>query len=248
MLYATEGILLCPICKEPVNDNLECDWCGMVVERKQIKHFSFNEHSGMCLHCKGRGYTLHITEEMIVQDYNRNLMQITKAGSGVFADQIRFVEQLPRFYNFDIEYEQTTMDEYESTVSVGGSTPINDYGIEVEFYKEEGRFSKAEEYYLRAINNFGEDNVAFYRSLANLYLMQDKTTVGMDFIKTALEKFPEDRGLIYYQKHFKTRDKWLKEETEKSKKKELIKWLENFDEGIETAKRENRPIIQAGGN
>ncbi|MBY8982295.1 MAG: hypothetical protein KGD57_05055 [Candidatus Lokiarchaeota archaeon] len=46
MLYATEGILLCPICKEPVKPNLECDLCGMVVERKQIKHFSFNEPSG----------------------------------------------------------------------------------------------------------------------------------------------------------------------------------------------------------
>ena len=44
MLYVTEGILICPICKEPVNlTTLECDICGMVVERKQIKHFSFNE-------------------------------------------------------------------------------------------------------------------------------------------------------------------------------------------------------------
>ena len=104
MLYATEGVLICPICKEPVNEStLECDLCGMVVERKQIKHFSFNEPSGMCLNCRGRGYTLHITEEMIVQDYNRNLIQITRAGSAVFADQIRFVEQLPRFYNFDIK-------------------------------------------------------------------------------------------------------------------------------------------------
>jgi excinuclease ABC A subunit len=102
MLYATEGILICPICKEPVNDNLECELCGMVVERKQIKHFSFNEPSGMCLACKGRGYIMNITEDLIVQDNNRNLIQITKAGSAVFADQIRFVEQLPRFYDFDI--------------------------------------------------------------------------------------------------------------------------------------------------
>jgi len=104
MLYATEGILICPICKEPVNQStLECDVCGMVVERKQIKHFSFNEPSGMCLACKGRGYEMHFTEEMIVQDYNRNLIQITKAGSGCFADQIKFVEQLPNFFDFDIK-------------------------------------------------------------------------------------------------------------------------------------------------
>jgi len=102
MLYAIEGILLCPICKEPVNDNLECDICGMIIERLQIKHFSFNEPSGMCLTCRGRGYKMHFTEEMIVQDYNRNLKQITKAGSACFADQIRFVEQLPNFYDFNI--------------------------------------------------------------------------------------------------------------------------------------------------
>ncbi len=102
MLYATEGVLICPICKKPVNNDLECEVCGMVINRLQIKHFSFNEPSGMCLECKGRSYTMHLTEEMIVQDYNRNLIQITKAGSAVFADQIRFVEQLPTFYDFDI--------------------------------------------------------------------------------------------------------------------------------------------------
>ncbi len=104
MLYATEGILICPICKEPViQSTLECNLCGMVVERKQIRHFSFNEPSGMCLDCKGRGYTMSITEDLIVQDKTKNLIQITKAGSAVFADQIRFVEQLPHFYDFDIK-------------------------------------------------------------------------------------------------------------------------------------------------
>ncbi|MBY9005333.1 MAG: excinuclease ABC subunit UvrA [Candidatus Lokiarchaeota archaeon] len=103
MFYATEGGLICPICKEPVNYNLECDLCGMKVERLQIKYFSFNEPSGMCLACKGRGYTMHYTEDMIIKDYNKNLIQITKAGSAVFADQTRFVEQLPRLYNFDID-------------------------------------------------------------------------------------------------------------------------------------------------
>lgn len=103
LLYATEGTLICPICKIPViQSTLECDSCGMVVERKQIKHFSFNEPSGMCLNCKGRGYEMNFTEEGIVKDYNRNLIEITKAGSGCFADMIRFVEQLPNLFDFDI--------------------------------------------------------------------------------------------------------------------------------------------------
>jgi len=46
---------------------------------------------------------MDITEDLIVQNNNRDLIQITKAGSAVFADQIRFVEQLPRFYDFNIK-------------------------------------------------------------------------------------------------------------------------------------------------
>ncbi|MFX1344413.1 MAG: excinuclease ABC subunit UvrA [Promethearchaeota archaeon] len=121
MLYATEGVLICPICKEPVNENLECEICGMIIERLQIKHFSFNEPSGMCLECKGRGYAMHITEEMIVQDYNRNLIQITKAGSAVFADQIRFVEQLPRLYDFDIKTSYKDLPEEIKKIYLYGS-------------------------------------------------------------------------------------------------------------------------------
>jgi excinuclease ABC subunit A len=121
MLYATDGTLICPICKEPVNEILECDICGMVVERLEIKHFSFNEPSGMCLACKGRGYQMQLTEELIVQDYNKNLIQITKAGSAVFADQIRFVEQLPKFYDFDMKTSYKDLPEKVKQVFLYGS-------------------------------------------------------------------------------------------------------------------------------
>ncbi|MFX0012761.1 MAG: excinuclease ABC subunit UvrA, partial [Candidatus Hermodarchaeota archaeon] len=121
MLYATEGTLICPICKEPVSESLECDICGMVVERLEIKHFSFNEPSGMCLACRGRGYQMHLTEELIVQDYNKNLIQITKAGSAVFADQIRFVEQLPKLYDFDIKTPYKDLPEEVKQVFLYGS-------------------------------------------------------------------------------------------------------------------------------
>jgi excinuclease UvrABC ATPase subunit len=40
MFYVTEGPLLCPICQERVNQNMECDICGMVVARLQLKYFS----------------------------------------------------------------------------------------------------------------------------------------------------------------------------------------------------------------
>ena len=135
MLYASEGVLLCPICKERVNDTLECDLCGMVIERRQIKHFSFNEPSGMCLACKGRGYSMHFTEEMIVKEYNKNLLQITKAGSGCFADQIRFVEQLPNFYDFDINTPYRDLPDEVKKVFLYGS------GKQLQFKWESKKFT-----------------------------------------------------------------------------------------------------------
>jgi len=136
MLYATEGILICPICKEPVNQfTLECDLCGMLVDRLQIKHFSFNEPSGMCLECKGRGYAMHLTEEMIVKDYNKNLIQITKAGSAVFADQLRFVEQLGNIYDFDIKTPYKDLSDEVKKVFLYGS------GKKLKFQWESKRFT-----------------------------------------------------------------------------------------------------------
>ncbi len=135
MLYAIEGVLLCPICKIPVKENLECDLCGMVVERLPIKYFSFNEPSGMCLECRGRGYTTYFTEEMIVQDYNRNLLQITKAGSACFADQYKLVEQLPKFYDFDIKTPYKDLPEEVKQVYMHGS------GKELQFHWESKTFS-----------------------------------------------------------------------------------------------------------
>ena len=103
MLYAIEGIIICPICKKSVErPELECDICGMSVDPVQIKHFSFNEPSGMCLECKGRGYLMHFTEDLIVKDPNLNLIEITKARSACFADQVNWVKQLGDIFDFDI--------------------------------------------------------------------------------------------------------------------------------------------------
>jgi len=135
MLYATEGVFLCPICKVPIKENLECDLCGMVVERLQIKYFSFNEPSGMCLECRGRGYKTYFTEEMIVKDYDRNLLQITKAGSACFADQYKLVEQLPNFYDFDIQTPYKDLPEEVKQVFMHGS------GKELQFQWESKTFS-----------------------------------------------------------------------------------------------------------
>jgi len=102
-LYATEGKILCPICKDPVNQNLECDLCGMRVTRKEIKHFSFNEPSGLCLECKGRGYIMDFEIAKIIPDPSKNLLEICKAGSGAFGDMKNFTIGLSQAMDFDIE-------------------------------------------------------------------------------------------------------------------------------------------------
>lgn len=161
MLFVSEGLLVCPICKEQVNSRLECETCAMIVDRPQIKHFSFNEPSGMCLNCKGRGYTMHLTEEMIVQDYNRTLIEITKAGSAVFADQIRFVEQLPLFYKFDIKTPYKDLPENIKHVFLHGS------GKKLKFQWESKSFSgelaRAFEGIIPHINRALDESKSTYR-------------------------------------------------------------------------------------
>lgn len=102
-LYATEGKILCPICKVQVNGKYECDMCGMKVTRKEIKHFSFNEPSGMCLECKGRGFVMDFQEEKIIPDKNKNLFEICKNGSGAFGDMKNFTIGLADNLKFDID-------------------------------------------------------------------------------------------------------------------------------------------------
>ena len=102
-LYPLEGRQNCPICKIPVNDKLECDQCGMRVESLEIKHFSFNEPSGMCLECKGRGYQMEYEERKLIPDPNWNILQILKDATGSFADLKNFAIGLADAMNFDIK-------------------------------------------------------------------------------------------------------------------------------------------------
>jgi excinuclease ABC subunit A len=102
-LYALEGRQNCPICKIPVNDKLECDQCGMRVESLEIKHFSFNEPSGMCLECKGRGYQMEYEERKLIPDPSWSMLQILKAASGAFGDLKNFAIGMADALNFDIK-------------------------------------------------------------------------------------------------------------------------------------------------
>ena len=101
-LYALEGKQNCPICKVPVNSELLCDTCGMKVDALEIKHFSFNEPSGMCLECKGRGYQMNLEEKKIIPDTTWSSLKIIKSGSAAFADLKNFWIGVGDALEFDV--------------------------------------------------------------------------------------------------------------------------------------------------
>ena len=101
-LFALESEKLCPICQIPVESDLSCPTCGMKAVNLEIKHFSFNEPSGMCLDCRGRGYIAEFREEKLVPDSSKNLLQICANGSAAFGDMKNFTKGLAEVMNFDI--------------------------------------------------------------------------------------------------------------------------------------------------
>lgn len=107
MLYTLEAERLCPLCKEPVGQpigkNLTCNVCGMKLEHLEVKHFSFNEPSGMCLKCSGRGYIRVFLPEKIVPDTGKNLFEICATATATFADLRNWMPNLARHYDFDLK-------------------------------------------------------------------------------------------------------------------------------------------------
>ena len=173
MLYVTEGPLLCPICQERVNQNMECNICGMAVDRLQIKHFSFNEPSGMCLECRGRGYTSQLSVDLIIPDENMNVIQITKSGAAVFADQLKLVQQLPNFYDFDLNTPYKDLTEDIKKMFLYGS------GKTLDFQWESKRFSGKLEYEYEGIiphieRALKESKSAYRRNRINNYTIKSK--------------------------------------------------------------------------
>ncbi|UCG02123.1 MAG: excinuclease ABC subunit UvrA [Candidatus Heimdallarchaeota archaeon] len=101
-LFALESIKTCQICQIPVDIDLSCPTCGMKAINLEIKHFSYNEPSGMCLECKGRGYIAEFREEKLIPDPTKNLLEICASGSAAFGDMKNFTIGLADVMEFDI--------------------------------------------------------------------------------------------------------------------------------------------------
>ncbi|MHA1277789.1 MAG: excinuclease ABC subunit UvrA, partial [Candidatus Helarchaeota archaeon] len=120
-LYALEGRQNCPICKIPVNNDLICETCGMQLSRLEIKHFSFNEPSGMCLECKGRGFQMTFEERKIIPDLNWSSLQIIKAGSAAFADLKNFWIGVGDALGFDVNIPYNQLPENIQNILLYGT-------------------------------------------------------------------------------------------------------------------------------
>lgn len=122
MLYSIESRPTCPVCLIPVKDGLSCDVCGMKASKMEIKHFSFNEPSGMCLECKGRGYVMSFTEDKIIPDTTWSLKQILKNASGSFGDLMNFTKGLAEQMGFSMDTPWESLPEQVKDVFLHGTT------------------------------------------------------------------------------------------------------------------------------
>nr|MDO8111665.1 excinuclease ABC subunit UvrA [Candidatus Sigynarchaeota archaeon] len=121
MFYALESRPQCPMCLVSLKDDWSCDVCGMKETRMEIKHFSFNEPSGMCLECKGRGYIEEFTESKIVPDPSWSIKQILKNASGSFADLMNFTKGLAEQMKFNMDAPWESLPQEVKIVFLHGS-------------------------------------------------------------------------------------------------------------------------------
>ena len=103
MLYSIESRPSCPVCLVPVEADFTCDICGMKAEKLQIKHFSFNEPSGMCLECNGRGYIMDYTLDRVIPDEKMSIREILKSATGAFGDMMKFTISLAEIMDFSMD-------------------------------------------------------------------------------------------------------------------------------------------------
>ncbi len=105
-----------------------------------------------------------------------------------------------------------------------------------------GRFNEAAGFFEEIIRKNKLKQVAFYRVLAELYVMQYDTVKARKFIESSLEKFPGDIELKYTLDELRSITR-LAEEDPDQLMNQKIDWLENFDEALAIAGKEGKPIL-----
>ncbi len=112
----------------------------------------------------------------------------------------------------------------------------------LELYIESGRINEADDFLNGIIKRYDLSHVNYYRALASIYLQQCDTIDGLDFIETALEKFPVDYNLMNSLDELRSIMRIDQEEIFDDKTQK-IGWIENFNEALSIAEKENKPIL-----
>ncbi|PEW10112.1 excinuclease ABC subunit UvrA [Bacillus cereus] len=68
LLYSSEGQISCSECETLVEPDSTCNTCGNEEERLELGYFSYNNASGMCMKCSGRGAYYRVNMEKLVPD------------------------------------------------------------------------------------------------------------------------------------------------------------------------------------
>ena len=128
------------------------------------------------------------------------------------------------------------------------ASEINAENIEVvrgkvRLYEREGRFDQAENYLKTVINSFGKNDGQFYRSLARLYQKQDLFEQCDKLIVTASEKFPSESYFSDLKKSLTERKEWIQIQEDHKKNKNMVQWSEDFEDSMERAVREKKPVL-----
>ncbi|WP_366289228.1 excinuclease ABC subunit UvrA [Paenibacillus sp. AN1007] len=97
-LFSLEGQMTCSRCNTTLDYNLYCEKCGIQESRLTPPYFSFNTGLGMCLDCRGRGYSFELMRDKIVPNKNKNVLEICR-GLGFFGKSL--LAQLSNFANIN---------------------------------------------------------------------------------------------------------------------------------------------------
>lgn len=170
-----------------------------------------------------------------------NAINILKKAIEIYPRYVRGYVQLANIY---IEKRQFS----ESRKILQEGNKINPRSLLVisrlaELSKQEGKFDEAKKYFKNALTSFGKDNKELYVGLLGILLQEDSITSGFSLVKRALDKYPKDISILWYDGQFKMRERWLKEEAAANSNENLLPWLTDYNKALEKSKKEQKPIL-----
>lgn len=107
--------------------------------------------------------------------------------------------------------------------------------------KQEGRFDLATKLFRTSLEDFGSNDLRMQTEFVLLLFMQDSINEALNFVDSALVKFPKDRDLVAMRAQLLNRQKTKKLDADKIVSS--LTWLEDIEEGKKKARQTGAPIL-----